>query len=373
MVASTLGVADAHPHPDERGEGGENAATEELHPWALEMYRGGMSFNGNERSKLFLNQGGGRFVDHSDLCGADSPLDGRGLVACDFDDDGDLDLFVHNLQRERHNLFRNELRSAQEADAGRGGTTGFIKVRVRGTRANIDGVGASVTLVNGRGEWTQLVSRGSGFASCQPPELVFGLGDRPGGELRVRWPGPQGELESFGRVNAGSRVLLVEGEGAPQPRAGAAFSLADPLAAGLKIGPGEPVPRLELVDAAGQPVLIEPAVAAEGGELYLAFWASYCAPCVREMPALVALDGQPGKKVVAISVDVPLERPRAEALLEAAEAPFQALYLSMEEDANEGGVDELADLLRLPIPTLLVIDAEGRLVKVLRGPEEGGD
>ena len=57
----------------------------------------------------------------------------------------------------------------------------------------------------------QVLSRGAGFLSCQPPELVFGLGGASEADLRVLWPG--GLSENFGTVDANAKVLLVEGAG----------------------------------------------------------------------------------------------------------------------------------------------------------------
>ena len=92
----------------------------------------GRSFSGNERDKLFLNRGDGTFADCSDLSACDDPNDGRGVIAADFDDDGDVDMFIHHTQRERHTLQRNEL----------GEGDGFLKVRLRATTAQYEAIGA---------------------------------------------------------------------------------------------------------------------------------------------------------------------------------------------------------------------------------------
>lgn len=330
-------------------------AQEFLHPWAREMYERGLSFNGNERSKLYLGRGDGTFEDLSDLTGAESPLDGRALVAADFDDDGDLDLFAHNIQRERHNLYRNEL-----------DPRGFLKLRLEATRTQHEAIGAEVSVDGPRGPVAQVVSRGAGFSSCDPPELVFGLGAAPGGAVRVRWP--SGATESFGTLRAGGRFLLVEGAGEARAVEGRTTRLADPLPDGLKLGVGERVPTLVLTDSGGAEVALDPVTVAEGGTLVLAFWASYCRPCLTELPALAELHGREGVSVAAISVDVPDDRQRALRALSDAGAAFPSYFLAMDEKSNEGRLDELVDLLRLPIPTSLVLGPEGRILEVRRGP-----
>ena len=359
MVASTLGVAGEAPVPHEHGDADGAEELGELHPWATEMYERGLSFNGNERNKLFMARPDGSFADLSDLAGADSPLDGRAVLGADFDADGDVDIFVHNIQRERHNLYRNE------SDG-----KGFLALRLEATRGQHEAIGAVVVVEGPNGPVAQVLSRGSGYASCQPPELVFGLGAATSARVRVRWPGAKGREEDFGDVAAGTRALLVEGRGEPQPLERPPARLADPLPEGLKLGPGERVPPLRLVDASGEEVTLDPAAIVAGDdELYLNFWASYCRPCVEELPALQRIHQAEGQLVIAVSLDVPGHE-RARRALETAGTTFPAYSLSMRDQANEAGLDEVVDLLRLPIPTTLVIGPEGRLSRVLRGPLE---
>ncbi len=375
-MASTFGVADElntdEEQPSHEGhEHSKHALTTSrvdeqdgdsfTHPWAREMYRQGLSFNGDERSKLFWGRGDGRFIDISDLSGADSPLDGRALLTTDFDDDGDLDLFVHNLQRDRHELFRNELDPAP-------GGAGFVKVRLFATTGQYEAIGASVVLRGARGATAQIHGRGAGFLSCQAPELVFGLGRGDKGELEVSWPG--GVTESFGAVEAGSRVLLVEGQGKAKVFSGKPSRLLDPLPQGVKLLPGETLPKLLVLDRSGKRVELDPKELAGDGRLYLNFWASYCGPCVREIPALSELDDQAGARVVAISVDAEQDRERAQRVLDGRGAAYHSAYLSMDDDDNAGGLDRVVDLMRLSIPTTLVIDGEGRLVEVIQGTLE---
>ena len=342
------------------GEGtslqGEGEPDEEfLHPWAKEMYRRKMSFNGNERTRLFFGQPDGGFVDLSDLSGADSPLDGRALIAADLDDDMDLDLFVHNIQRERHNVFRNEL----------GDGTGAVKVRLRATSGQHEAIGATVIAHLGERRWAQVLSRGAGYASCLPPELLYGLGDAETIELEVRWPG--GALETFGRVSAGARVLLVEGAGEPALFDAIEAALPDPWPDGLERGPGDALPSLRLEDLAGSTVELDFASLAEGEELVLNLWASYCRPCVAELPALAAMHRQPGTRVVGLSLDAPSERERCGRLLDASGADYPSYFVPLSEESDASGLDDLVDLLRLPIPTTIFVGADGRIRRVHQG------
>lgn len=361
MVASTIEGEAALDHPDDEAAEEDvrmeprGDAARFLHPWASEMYRRGLSFNGNERDKLFLGLGGGHFDDASDLCGADSPLDGRALIACDFDDDGDVDLFCHNIQRGRHRLYRNDI----------GAANGFVKVRLRATEGQHEAIGATVTVVTARNSCTQVLSRGSGFASCMPPELVFGLGGAPEASVSVRWPG--GILEEFGSVPRDSRVLLVEGIGRPAPVEARPAPLADPYPTGLKLAFGEKVPELVLLDASGERLVLDlEREVPEGGRLFLTFWASYCEPCVRELPVLEDLQLRADSAVIAISVDVEADRGMATRLLAQRAPALTGHFISPSEEDNEGRLDDVVDLWALAVPTTLVIGDQGRLQTVLR-------
>ncbi len=324
-----------------------------------QMFEEGRSFSGNERDKLFFNRGDGTFADLSDLAGCDSPNDGRAVIACDFDDDGDVDLFVHELQRERHALYRNDL------GVGYGS---FLKLRLRATIGQWEAIGATVVVTTEEGRTAQVLSRGAGFSSCQAPELIFGLGDADEARVEVRWPG--GARETFGPLAANSRALLVEGTGEAQLLAAHTTQLPDPLPAGLHLQVGDKVPTLLVIDSDGSEALLDPLALAGDKPLYLNFWATYCAPCVAELPLLQRMHAEDEFAVVAISMDAPGDLYSARDLFAAHGATFPGFYLGANPDENSAGrpVQELVDLERLPIPTTLVLSPEGVIQEIIRGP-----
>lgn len=320
------------------------------------IFSEGFSFSGFERDLLFMGDGDGHFADLSAVSGLDDPNDGRSVVLADFDDDGDADLFVHNIARARHRLYRNDSRK------GRAGDPGFVKVQVRGTQGAPEAPGAVVrlTLPDGK-RVAQVVSLGSGFVSQAAPELIFGLGragpgSAPGGSLSVTWPG--GQHEQFGAVTAGARVLLVQGQGEPTPYPARPSPIADPAPAGLKVDLGADLSRLTALDLQGREVQLD---LASDGETWLNFWATWCAACQQELPDLVTLDGEPGKRVIAVSVDVPEERGAAQAALAKQGAKFQSVFLS------PAMIESLVDVDRLALPTTLVLDRQGKLTRIVRG------
>ena len=237
-----------------------------------QIFAEGRSFSGNERDKVFVNDGPGRFVDLSSLSGADSANDGRAAITFDADDDGDLDLFVHETQRERHALYRNDV-----ADGRRG-----VKIRLAGRAP--EAIGAVVTVTAGGRTVSQVMSRGAGFVTCQAPELVFGLGDATEAVAIVRWLG--GATERFEGLEAGGCYLLEEGTGEAAAVTRRPRTLPDPFARGMRVRVGESVARVAFQTADGTVSAADFSDLGSGERAYVNLWASYCRPCVGELPLL---------------------------------------------------------------------------------------
>lgn len=339
MVASQ---ADAIEHEFEGAR--EPTEVESFHPWVLHMDRRGRSFNGRQRNRAFVGVGDGRFRDLSVLLGADSSLDGRAVVAADFDGDGDEDLFVHNLQRERHQLWRNDLGNLERA----------VVVELRGAQGLLDPIGAVVTLESEAGRQAQALQRGSGFATSAGPRLHFGAEGEA--QLRVRWPG--GAEEAFGAVQAPARVLLVQGSGTPVALGLADTQLRDPWPRGLRMPVGATVPALRLEDLAG---VVQEFAPEEPAVLH--FWSSACAACVSGLGRAVQPDpGEP--PVVPICIDPGERRALASDLLRRAGHAGPALFAPFDPRLTEGGIGEVVDLTRLPVPLDLVLGENRVLLEV---------
>ena len=152
-------------------------------------------------SRFFLNIGGGQFAEMSTSVGFDSTLQGRGLIALDFDEDGDLDLYETNYN-DKGFLYRNDVVGAGH----------YLKVRLSQPGGNGRAIGGEVTVSAGGLMQTRLVSAGTSFLSQEPYLLFFGLGTATVADsVQVRWP--DGVIESFGPVGADRRVRIVRGVG----------------------------------------------------------------------------------------------------------------------------------------------------------------
>ena len=148
---------------------------------------------------LFRNEGGLVFADVSAGSGADDPRAGRGGVYFDYDRDGDLDLFIANIN-QRPTLLRNE---------NPPGNRWILLRLVGGAGSNHDGIGARVTVqTEGRVQVRELGS-GSSVHSNHSLALHFGLGTSTAVErIEVRWP--SGQVQVLLDVTPNQELLIVE-------------------------------------------------------------------------------------------------------------------------------------------------------------------
>ncbi|PYO94651.1 MAG: hypothetical protein DMD60_14265 [Gemmatimonadetes bacterium] len=87
----------------------------------------------------------------------------------------------------------------------------FLKVRLRGTRSNREGLGAQVTVVLPDGRRILKVLDGkSGYLSQSDLPLYFGLADADHADaIDVRWP--SGRRQSLvGPIKAGQTIEVIE-------------------------------------------------------------------------------------------------------------------------------------------------------------------
>ena len=155
----------------------------------------------------FWNLGNGAFRQTSTAWGGGltQPMASRGAAAGDLDGDGRPEILVGNM---------NEPPSLLKV-SGRAGAS--VLVRLAGTRANRDAIGARVTLRAGGLTQIDEVRSGGSYASQSDFRLHFGLGEaRRVERLTVRWPG--GGTEVFEDLPVGHEFAIVEGAGAPEAR-----------------------------------------------------------------------------------------------------------------------------------------------------------
>jgi len=148
---------------------------------------------------LYRNLDGAAFEDATYASGLRID-NGWGVTFADIDNDGDLDFLANRLYRNDH------------PDAGN-----WLKLRLRGTRANAAAIGAVVTVRAGEKVWVRQVEGGKGTTTQNSLTLHFGLGDTETADsVNIRWPRGTGETQELTEVAVNQTLTVVQ----PNPDAG---------------------------------------------------------------------------------------------------------------------------------------------------------
>jgi hypothetical protein len=227
----------------------------------------------SERFSLYHNDGNESFTDHADDTGigkATFYLSGWGLKFFDYDNDGNVDLFLSNghpsdmvevLLRgvtwaEPLLLFHNDGKawtdvSSQGGPAFRrhwparglaigdydndggvdalinnngsaplllhnlaGARNNWLGLRLIGTTANIDAVGARVTWGFEGITRSQLKVGGGSYLSSHDPRMVLGVGQAKKLDfVEIRWPAPSKRVDRFTSLPLNRYITIREGKG----------------------------------------------------------------------------------------------------------------------------------------------------------------
>jgi hypothetical protein len=151
---------------------------------------------------VFRNLGDGRFEELIEEAGSgvSATHASRGCAFGDFDNDGDVDVLVMNMN-EPPSLLRNDVSGAGH----------WLKVLLVGAQSNRSAIGARVTIRYGGRLQAQEVSAQSSFYSVNDRRLHFGLGAATSAELTIRWP--NGATERIPAVQADRLMVVREGSG----------------------------------------------------------------------------------------------------------------------------------------------------------------
>lgn len=159
------------------------------------------------------------------------------------------------------------------------------------------------------------------------------------------------------RTEAGQRLLgTMAAATAPDPPAGVTVA-----------GRGDPVPTLVLHDLAGQPAAFPGDLG--GRPLLVNVWASWCGPCIEEMPELqrfASSQGGSGTQVVGIALDD----------TEAVRDFLQQVPVDYRILVDAPGPADAGVRLGNPagvLPYSVLVSADGRLLKQRIGPFAHGE
>ena len=178
-------------------------------------------------SRLFMANGDGTFTERAAALGVHHTGQGRGVVCADYDGDGRVDILIAN-HGAAPTVYRNVFETSNR----------WLAIDLAGRHANLQGIGARVTVTTASGTQVQEVRLGGAYLSQAPPTLHFGLGrDRIAQSIEVRWPGPGGQVSRLDDVTVDRRLTIrqpapegallrvVRGAGAGLHRRGATVAI----------------------------------------------------------------------------------------------------------------------------------------------------
>jgi hypothetical protein len=131
-----------------------------------------------------------------------SPTAGRGAAFGDYDEDGDIDIIVNQLDGPPM-LLRNNGGS----QAGH-----WLSVKLVGTKSNRNAVGAKIQLKAGGMTQVDEVHSLDSYLSHSDWRLHFGLGTATVvDEIVIRWP--SGQTETLTKLPVDRKIKIIEGQG----------------------------------------------------------------------------------------------------------------------------------------------------------------
>ena len=177
-----------------------------------------------------------------------------------------------------------------------------------------------------------------------------------------------GTLGVIARLWSDGPGVLLQSELGQRALNGALSASAPAPPADLAVAErGALVPTMQLPDLQGRPVMVPGAYA--GRPLLINVWASWCGPCIKEMPELdrfAASQGDDGVQVIGIALDQP----------EAIRAFLHHTPVRYPILVDTPGPRDSAVRLGNPagvLPYTVLVDADGRLLKQKIGPFEHGE
>ena len=156
--------------------------------------------DGKVRNYAYRNLGNLDFEDVSEKWGLNYLGYSNGSTYDDFDNDGDFDLVVNNIN-DNSILYRNK---ANESRIGN-----FLKINFNGSNNNLFGIGAKVLLWDKKKSAYKENFLNRGFMSSKSSGLIFGLGNSKSVDsLMVIWPSRK--TQKIYNIDANTVLTLIE-------------------------------------------------------------------------------------------------------------------------------------------------------------------
>lgn len=132
------------------------------------------------KNKFYLNKTEAKFEDIAGQIGNDQPTFSNGAVYADFDNDGDLDVVVNNIN-DAVLLYKNTTNDRAEKKS-------FIELKLKGPLQNINATGAKALVFSGNEIRTYEKFPVRGFQGSMEVPLHIGLGTTKPDSVILIWP-----------------------------------------------------------------------------------------------------------------------------------------------------------------------------------------
>lgn len=167
---------------------------------------GGTASDNNKYFENLHTNGQKKFIDSSAKTNLGDLTISVGEAVFDYDNDGDLDVFVTNNDRPSY-FYENKIKDIAEQKTD----IHWLKIALQGTISNRDAIGTKITITTDKGSLHRYYT-GTGFLSQSLKPVHFGLGNANEiTELKITWP--SGLVETYKNIPSDITIAAKEGEG----------------------------------------------------------------------------------------------------------------------------------------------------------------
>jgi hypothetical protein len=152
---------------------------------------------GLDESRAFVANGSGTFSEEAGSLGLVDQSQGRGVVCADFDNDGDVDIFLWATEDTNGGMFFRNDASGHN----------YLKIKLNGVAPNTAATGARIRVTVGGTTQMREVSLNSNFVSQNPTDQIFGLATSSQADsVVIEWP--DGQQTDLGSVQANQSLVV---------------------------------------------------------------------------------------------------------------------------------------------------------------------